>query len=392
MGFTVVLHLLLILLGLAAFGLSFFSLFNRSVLYRRFRDALAEKYDYEPPVSIIMPIRERDEKLRENLNALLDMNYPKNKYEIIFVVDDDEEIHEYLKKLQKGKNIKIVKSVPLLTCSGKNSAMIAGVKAAKYEIIASIDSDTKPSRMWLRSMVGPLENKDVGVTTGYRYYVPGKSFVSYILSAWNNIGLGLMQGSTKFVWGGSFAIKKSLLQKLGIVDMWSRTISEDTQVTRAMRKAKLDIAFVPQCITKSHISWKFSHPLEFTTRQVMFVKLYDTRTWRGGLASYLFGRITIILGIILLYLYFTGGSMLLLLEALLLLWPIVFGLLRASVDHRNLSILTEEKSSHAKYVIADFLSQWLMTYNTLRVWKKKTIEWRGRKYLIKSPYEIEVLS
>jgi len=393
MALIIILHAFLILIGLAAFLWAFISVFNRIRLYSKFSEMLSEKYNYEPKVSIIIPIRGVDEKLKENTHALYDMDYPRNKYEILFVVDEDDEIYNALKKItRKNKNVRILHSEVLPTCSGKNSAMITGVKHAKYDVIACIDSDAKPSRIWLKSIVGPLSDKTIGVTTGYRFYVPSASFTSYLLSAWNNIGLRQMRGSYAFVWGGSFAIRKETIKKLNIIKKWSRAISEDAIITEAIRKTGMRIKFMPQCITHSRMSYRFSHPLEFTTRQLTLVKLYDRKIWNIALLLYLFERIMVILGIILLYLFLTTSNPLFALESFLMLWPIVFGLLKASIEHRNLEKLIKGKTgSRLKYIIADFFAQWLMTYNLLRSWKKNTLRWRGRTYRIKLPYEIEVI-
>jgi len=343
-----------------------------------------ERHDYEPAVSVIVPIRGIDEKIKESIGAILNQGYPKSKHEVIFVVDpDDADTEKRLKMLLgRRKNARIIQSVPLSTCAGKNSAVITGVKHARYEVLAFADSDIIMKKDWLRNIVAPLSEKDMGVATGYRFYVP-ENFVSYVLSAWNNIGLAQMGTGRVFVWGGSFAIKKSMLKRLGILKRWAYSISEDSIVTENVRKANLKIRFVPQCIVKSHMSKKYSHPLEFTTRQVTVVRWYWHKTYKVALLLFILGRFYIMLGIVLLLFYASTNSPIFLLESLLFLWTIMFGLLKASIEFRNLQKLAGARGSRLEYAIADFFAQWLMTYNLVRAGFTNSITWRGRTYMLK---------
>ncbi len=79
------------------------------------------KKDKYPFVSIIIPTRNRKEKLIRLINSILKSNYPENKMEII-VVDNasTDGTFEYLsktfKKLIKTGRLKIIKNEKNLLC------------------------------------------------------------------------------------------------------------------------------------------------------------------------------------------------------------------------------------------------------------------------------------
>ena len=54
------------------------------------------------------------------------------------------------------------------------------------QVLAFGDSDIRPTQDWLRHLVSSLEDPNVGVSTGYRWYLPQKgNFASALRSVWN---------------------------------------------------------------------------------------------------------------------------------------------------------------------------------------------------------------
>ncbi len=336
---------------------------------------------YSADVSVIAPVRGLEEHTEENIMSMLQQDY-KNKWEVIFVVDNDDKktrkkIREIISKA-KIKNTKIIHNT-LFQGSGKSSALVAGVKHAKYPVIVSYDSDARVRDTWLADLVAPLNNKKVGVSTGFRFYVPD-SFVSYVLSVWNCVGYIAVQRSQPFAWGGGFAIKKDLIKKLGLLDIWKKVISDDTAVARKIEQAKMKSYFVPSCIALSYHS-KFSRLTEFTTRQMAIIRWNWPSAYKTSVIMFGGSRVSIILGIIMLGAYAITGTILFLIEAVLLLFIILIELVIANIDFKNFAkVLGIEIGSRFKWSVAYLLGHWLMAYNILLASRKKTITWRGREY------------
>ena len=175
---------------------------------------------------------------------------------------------------------------------------------------------------------------------------------------------------------------------MGMLTAWRRITVDDVALTENVKRHGSRVYFVPASIVRSYPSM-YSHIMEFTTRQFTIVRWYWPKAF--AFASFLFAlsRASIILGLVTLYLYAVGGSPLFALEAFLLLWTVVWGLLRASMDFRCFQKLLNEKiGSRLAWVVADFLAQWLIAYNLLRAWRKTAIKWCGLEYDLKENAEL----
>ena len=212
MSFEVIVHAFLLLVAFGTIIIGLIVLKKRMQMFNIFYDKMKTKHDYSADASIIAPIRGLEEHTEENILSLLRQDYRK-KWEVIFIVDSDDKktgkkIREIISK-NKIKNAKIIHNTLFPDASGKSSALVTGVKQAKYPVIVSYDSDARVRDTWLADLVAPLNNKKIGVSTGFRFYIPG-SFVSYLLSSWNCIGYIAVQRKQPFVWGGSFAMKSAM--------------------------------------------------------------------------------------------------------------------------------------------------------------------------------------
>lgn len=117
-----------------------------------------------PSVSVIRPVRGLDQGARDNIAAALDNGYP-GKVETIYVFDDDTEpllplVREAVAERQadgREVNVKVIYSgQPPAHRTGKLNAMIAGLRAAKGELVAFADSDIRPDKQGLRALVDTL--------------------------------------------------------------------------------------------------------------------------------------------------------------------------------------------------------------------------------------------
>lgn len=117
-----------------------------------------------PPVSVIRPIKGKDPGLDENLRAAFLHGYP-GEVETLFVLDDDREpclplVEQAIaeaRRLDPSVEARILYSgQPPAHRTGKLNAMIVALAAAKYELVAFIDSDIRQDRDDLRVLVATL--------------------------------------------------------------------------------------------------------------------------------------------------------------------------------------------------------------------------------------------
>jgi ceramide glucosyltransferase len=287
-------------LALLLIYLSFRS-FRGGVEYLRyFRRELAKpRPAWTPMVTIIAPCKGVDHGMLANFHALLQQDYPK--YEVIFVIDDENDpaaavIESAWREVER--HVKLVVAPKAKDSSQKVGNLREGVLHADEQtrVFVFVDSDARPSPEWLRYLVAPLRDDNIGAATSYRWFLSdAPTFAGELRSAWNaSIATALGPNEkNNFAWGGSMAILRETFDRLQIRERWQGTLSDDFTVTRAMNEACLGIRFVPQALTVSAGSCTVRELVEFTTRQIKITRVYMPHLWaQSFLGSGLFCGVT----------------------------------------------------------------------------------------------------
>ena len=134
-------------------------------LFRSFateiREAAGTEMSAVPSVSVVVPAYNSARTVAETIASLLALDYPRELLELIFVnnasSDDTAEI------LQQHLNRIRVIYEPR---RGRSPARNAGLRVARYSVVAFIDADCSADPQWLRQIVTPLENPRVGIVGG----------------------------------------------------------------------------------------------------------------------------------------------------------------------------------------------------------------------------------
>lgn len=116
-----------------------------------------------PLISVIIPVYNGQEFISGCLDSLLELDYPKNRFEII-VADNNS----------KDKTAEIVKEHPvryiLEFTKGAAAARNAGAKEAKGEILAFIDADVIVRKDWLGEIEKTFaDNQNIDGVMGVRF-------------------------------------------------------------------------------------------------------------------------------------------------------------------------------------------------------------------------------
>jgi ceramide glucosyltransferase len=360
---------------------------------------------FSPRLSVIAPCCGIDQGLKENLTALLQQQYAA--FEIIFVTEKADDpaidlISELIDKFSELTHVKtrIVIAGSAFECGQKVHNLRVAVSNTDplSEAFVFVDSDARPSPVWLRSLVAPLQDHTVGAATGYRWFIPERGGIaSKMRSVWNaSIASALGERSEKnFCWGGSTAILRATFERLNIIERWSGALSDDFAMTRALQEAKLPIYFVPACLTASVEDCGMRELLEFTTRQLKITRVYAPNLWKAAL-----------IGSILFVSVFFGGIVLALVRALMGL-PFgialgfvavifVLGAWKAILRLRAVRLAVVGYEAHVNKAAFSQLTYWpfasvLYLFNAICAAFSRRIHWRGITYELKSPTETVIM-
>lgn len=358
---------------------------------------------YVPFISVIAPSRGLEAGLKENLQALLSQNYPS--YEVVYVLDrEDDPVNEMILELQPaqaGVSTRIVIAGPATDSGQKVHNLIAAVKtlSGKTEVIVFVDTDARPGVDWLRSLVAPLIDTNLGAVSGYRWFIPIKgNFASRLRSVWNaSIASALGRNQNKnFCWGGSTAIRRATFDSLDVAQRWRGSVSDDFTMTRVLQEANLPIRFCPDALIPSLGDCNFHELLEFTTRQLKITRVYAPHLWKPLLIGSLLFNLTFWGGILFLFWRLSRGDSWVWL-AITLSLLLTLGSFKALVRWRAICIpLSHYRQLLNKDLLAHLffwpLASSLYLYNAILAGFSRRISWRGITYELKSTNEAVIIS
>lgn len=261
----------------------------RSFVRRSLREPLSE---FKPKAAIIAPCKGVDAGLEENLRGLFRQNYPD--YEIVFAIASIDDPARAIIERVAAEHTNIRASLVVASENRERSEKVNNLLHAldriseDCRVLVFVDSDARVRAGWLRALIAPLVEPQVGAVTGYRWYLPERGgFWSAMLSAWNgSVATTLGDHARNFAWGGSTAIRRDVFDAIRVRQRWQRAVSDDYALTRAVQEAGLLVRFAPRCLIESREDSSLRSLVEFTTRQIIITRLYRPRMWWVGMISH----------------------------------------------------------------------------------------------------------
>ena len=385
-------------LGLLAMSLkSLIGGFSFLSYFRSFTASLTTS-DSSPHVSILIPVRGVDEGLKENIEAILDQEY--HSFEVTVICDEESDAaFDELSDLIATKKISVKITDRVEGQSGKITKLISGVSSLSSvaEVVVFADSDARPGRLWLRSLVDALDGENIGAATGYRWFFSSSSSIATeIRSSWNASVASVLGADPKknFCWGGSTAIRRDRLVSLDIVNKWRGALSDDYVMMKAIRDAGLGIAFVPTAMTASIENCDFRGLMEFTTRQMKITRVYAPSFWIPALIGSAIHCLVVIWSFAILLFSSDEIIRVFTILTLSLVWGFSVGKagLRMSAMEIVMPKHFERLLSQRKWqMLLWSVTPFIFLYNCGAALFSREIVWRGIRYRMISPNETEVL-
>ncbi len=172
-------------------------------------------------ISVIIPFRNEEENILRNLNSIEAQDYPKDKFEVIYVNDSSEDNSlQILFENISASNIKVL-SVPkgFSPSAHKKRAIRFGIENSQGEIIVTTDADCIYNTMWLKSLLLNFDDR-TGFVSGPVVFMHERNIVSQIqeleFAGLVLTGAGLIgSGSPTICNAANIAYRKKVFEEVG---------------------------------------------------------------------------------------------------------------------------------------------------------------------------------
>jgi cellulose synthase/poly-beta-1,6-N-acetylglucosamine synthase-like glycosyltransferase len=356
---------------------------------------------FAPRVALICPLKGAEPGLEQNLAALAAFDYPE--YELFFAMASrDDPARKAADRIAAAskRRVHIVFAGRPDGCSDKVNNLRAAVRGAGagFDAYVFADSDGRPGHLWLKRLVAPLANPQLGAVTTFRWYFPEKGgFWSALASAWNAPAVTYLgDHDHNFCWGGGTAIRRERFEQASVEEYWKGSASDDLSLTQALRHAGLPIVFAPECLVPTIADCNAQGLIEFTNRQMTILRVYEPRLWMRVAFAHLLYCGAVGLGLVLFAANLSSGAPAVHLLLLALAPPILSmtrGVLRLAAV---MELLPDWKSklladSWIWTLLAPFVP-FLALWNSAVALFTRRIRWRGIRYLLLSPGQTRILT
>ncbi len=356
---------------------------------------------YSPRVAVLCPCKGIEPGLEPNLLSLTE--FVRQNYEIfIILASESDPARSIVERVAKSSRVKVhvVIAGSPSGCSEKVNNLRVAVEQLppEFEVLVFTDSDGRPGRSWLHHLVAPLGDVWIGATTTMRWLIPNRTNLpTAILAAWNAPVVTMLSEKGKnFCWGGGTAIRRSIFEQSGVMDVWRNSVSDDYSLTRALERNNHPIVFVPECLTLSYVETDSQGLLEFTNRQIVITRVYAEKVWARAAVTHLLYCMTLLLGVTLI-LSDTFEQRPAFHIATLTFLPVLLSAIRSSIRLIGVTEALPAGKSQIMgqawiYILLTVFIPFLYLVNFVNSLITRKIRWRGMAYELISSEQTRIIS
>jgi len=234
-----------------------------------------------PDISVVIPVKDRADELRRCLVSLANLNYPRERLQVI-VVDDGSSDDSPLVAREFGALL-----VPSGgTGRGPAAARNVGASVAGGEILAFIDSDCSASQEWLNELLPSFSNPAMAAVGGQVDGMCSASAVDRYESVMSSLSLGSHErigssgSDTFYLPSCNLLVRRSAFRSAGGF-MDEMHVGEDVDLTWRLRDSGWSISYIPAGNVlhehRSSIRSFMSRRFDYGTSEGMLQQLHPRR-------------------------------------------------------------------------------------------------------------------
>jgi ceramide glucosyltransferase len=197
------------------------------------------KSGYTPPVTNLKPVRGLDPDAYENFASFCRQDYPE--YEILFCADQDDPAMPILEKLMKDfpeRKIRVLDGAGRFAINDKVARLARMAAEARHETLVISDSDVRVAPDYLRTVVAPLADSDVGAVTCFYAHSDEHTFAQHVqtIGMISDFYAGILTArqldGVKFALGPTIATTRARINAFGGYEAIANQPGDDLLVGR----------------------------------------------------------------------------------------------------------------------------------------------------------------
>lgn len=262
---------------------------------------------HTPFISLIVPAKDEERAIPRLLDSLIDVEYPKEKMEILIVEDGSSDRTGEICRRYASNLPKLIRYFHRSVSSGKPAALNFGLQEACGDIVGILDADSVPRRDLLRRVATRFEKQEVIAIQGITQSMnAGVNMLTKIVSreeaVWLNTVLNGKDHLGLFVplTGTCQFIRTEVLRRIGGWD--EASLAEDVELAVRLLESGHHVKFCEDVISfqeaPSNLSQLFTQRLRwyrgYIETAIRYGTLLRNPSWsRVDAETYLLGPIVL---------------------------------------------------------------------------------------------------
>src|SRR4051812_33365852 len=199
-----------------------------------------------PTVSVVVAAYQAQGSIDDCVRSLLALRYPADRLEVL-VVDNGSADGTAAAVRRHGGRVRLLHEPR----RGAGAARNAGLAQAGGDVVAFTDADCTVDPDWLRHLVEPLDDPQVGIVGGTIRARPGANQVERFGDWIHDHGRAIERVRPPYAITMNWASPRAVVERIGGFDEWFIR-AQDTDLSFRMVKAGYRLVYAPGAVVYHH--------------------------------------------------------------------------------------------------------------------------------------------